>query len=93
MWPHVTYPELATLVGLSVVWMAPDWSLKPLVLRAQEQTIVRVVRAELTQPHKELLAEDLVATITNEVELIRQGTAKAESGPSVERFLAGVRSS
>jgi hypothetical protein len=34
-------------------------------------------------------AEDLVATITNEVELIRQGTAKAESGPSVEPLSAG----
>jgi site-specific DNA recombinase len=61
----------------------PEWD------DEQEQTIVMVARAELTEPYQELLAEDLVATITNEVELIRQGTAKAESGPSIEPLSGG----
>jgi site-specific DNA recombinase len=58
------------------LFVRPEWD------DEQEQTIVRIVRAELTEPYQQLLAQDLVATITNEVELIRRTAAKAEGGPS-----------
>jgi hypothetical protein len=54
----------------------PEWD------DEQEQTLVRVASAELTEPYQELLAEDLVASITNEVGLIQRAAAQTESGPS-----------
>jgi site-specific DNA recombinase len=54
----------------------PEWD------DEQEQTIARVASAELTEPYQELLAQDLVASITKEVDSIRRATGQTESGPS-----------
>jgi hypothetical protein len=47
-----------------------------------EQTAVRVSRAELTKPYAVLLDRRLPSKVLNEVELIRQASPTARSGPN-----------
>jgi site-specific DNA recombinase len=47
----------------------------------QGQTVVRIVRAELTEPYAALLAQPLVADVMREVKLIRAAGLKSEDGP------------
>jgi hypothetical protein len=32
MWPHLTFAEVALLVGARTLWKAPDWGIKFLML-------------------------------------------------------------
>jgi hypothetical protein len=57
------------------LFVTPEWD-------DEQQLVVRIRRTGLTEPYQELLAEDLVATITNEVDLIRRAAVQAEDGPS-----------
>jgi hypothetical protein len=32
MWPHLTFPDIALIVGSRALWRAPEWGLKLLAL-------------------------------------------------------------
>jgi hypothetical protein len=42
MWPHFTFAEIALVVGLRALWMAPDWGFKLLGLAAAVQQFRRM---------------------------------------------------
>jgi site-specific DNA recombinase len=57
------------------LYVTPEWD------EDQGQTVVRVTKAELTEPYAVLLAAGLVAEATKASRLIGKSTAKAGSGP------------
>ncbi len=65
------------------LYVLPEWD------DDQGQTIVRIVRAELTEPYAALLAEGLAAGVLAEAEAIKKG-ANAKDGPAGEPSFAGV---
>jgi site-specific DNA recombinase len=56
------------------LFVTPEWD--------GNETIVRITSAELTEPYRELLNQDLVANVTNEVELIHRAALQTDSGPA-----------
>lgn len=51
---------------------------------------MQITRAKLTEPYAALLTRDFVRKATNEGDLIRQASTKAESGPHEPLSDAGV---
>jgi site-specific DNA recombinase len=56
------------------LYITPEWD------EPTSQTMVRISRAELTEPYALLLADNLVSEATAGAELIRKAARKAESG-------------
>jgi site-specific DNA recombinase len=65
------------------LYVLPEWD------EDHAQTVVRIVRAELTEPYATLLADDLAEAVLAEAEAIKKGT-NAKDGPGGEPSSAGV---